>query len=442
MPAFDTPGPISATLDIVVGDVRITAGDRADTIVTVRAERRRPTTRTARRPSRPASSSRAASCWSRRRSALVAPRSRGGSIDVTIELPAGLARCTATRRWPTSPRRAGSASAGSRPGLATSGSTRPGSLSVKTGVGDVTADRAPATPRSRPGPARSAWASSTQRRDQELQRRHLDRRGRRRPADQRGQRQHHRRPAHASVVAKTANGDVRLGEVERGAVVLETALGDLEVGIPEGIAAWLDLNTAFGNVHNALEAAGAPEPSAETVEVRARSAFGDITIRRAGGRGMTPAIRAEDVRARVRRRRRARRPRPRGRGRNGVRPARARTAPARRRSCACSRRCCAPTAGRASVLGHDVVAEPLAVRRRIGLAGQFAAVDEELTGRENLEMIGRLYRLAPAPRRAARAPRCSTASGSPTPPTAASPPTPAACAAGSTSARASSAARR
>ena len=33
------------------------------------------------------------------------------------------------------------------------------------------------------------------------------------------------------------------------------------------------------------------------------------------------------------------------------------------------------------------------MRRRIGLAGQFAAVDEELTGRENLEMVGRLYRL-------------------------------------------------
>jgi daunorubicin resistance ABC transporter ATP-binding subunit len=53
----------------------------------------------------------------------------------------------------------------------------------------------------------------------------------------------------------------------------------------------------------------------------------------------------------------------------------------------------APTAGRARVLGHDVVSESLAVRRRIGLAGQFAAVDGELTGRENVEMIGRLYRL-------------------------------------------------
>ncbi len=55
-----------------------------------------------------------------------------------------------------------------------------------------------------------------------------------------------------------------------------------------------------------------------------------------------------------------------------------------------------PDSGRASVLGHNVVDEPLAVRRRIGLAGQFAAVDGELTGRENLEMIARLYRLSGA----------------------------------------------
>jgi daunorubicin resistance ABC transporter ATP-binding subunit len=61
-----------------------------------------------------------------------------------------------------------------------------------------------------------------------------------------------------------------------------------------------------------------------------------------------------------------------------------------------------PTSGQARVLGHDVVAEPMAVRRRIGLAGQFAAVDNELTGRENLEMVGRLYRL-PAGEARARA---------------------------------------
>jgi ABC-2 type transport system ATP-binding protein len=52
-----------------------------------------------------------------------------------------------------------------------------------------------------------------------------------------------------------------------------------------------------------------------------------------------------------------------------------------------------PTAGTAAVLGHDVISDALAVRRRIGLAGQFAAVDPELTGRENVEMIALLYRL-------------------------------------------------
>src|SRR5918997_6869859 len=62
-----------------------------------------------------------------------------------------------------------------------------------------------------------------------------------------------------------------------------------------------------------------------------------------------------------------------------------------------------PTGGRASVLGHDVVSEPLAVRRRIGLAGQFAAVDQELTGRENVEMIGELYGLTAAEARSGAA---------------------------------------
>jgi len=54
----------------------------------------------------------------------------------------------------------------------------------------------------------------------------------------------------------------------------------------------------------------------------------------------------------------------------------------------------APDAGRAEVFGHDVAGEPAAVRELIGLTGQFAAVDELLTGRENLEMFGRLFKLS------------------------------------------------
>ena len=52
-----------------------------------------------------------------------------------------------------------------------------------------------------------------------------------------------------------------------------------------------------------------------------------------------------------------------------------------------------PTAGTATVAGADVVKSPGKVRKRIGLSGQFAAVDETLTGFENLDMIGRLYHL-------------------------------------------------
>ena len=50
-----------------------------------------------------------------------------------------------------------------------------------------------------------------------------------------------------------------------------------------------------------------------------------------------------------------------------------------------------PDEGQATVAGVDVLADPDGVRRRIGLSGQYAAVDEYLTGYENLEMVGRLY---------------------------------------------------
>ena len=56
----------------------------------------------------------------------------------------------------------------------------------------------------------------------------------------------------------------------------------------------------------------------------------------------------------------------------------------------------APDAGKARVAGTDVVGDPAAVRARIGLAGQYAAVDDFLTGRENVEMVGRLYGLRAA----------------------------------------------
>src|SRR4051812_44476180 len=54
----------------------------------------------------------------------------------------------------------------------------------------------------------------------------------------------------------------------------------------------------------------------------------------------------------------------------------------------------APDAGRAEVFGRDVVHDAADVRELLGLTGQFAAVDEMLTGRENLQMFGRLFDLS------------------------------------------------
>ena len=52
-----------------------------------------------------------------------------------------------------------------------------------------------------------------------------------------------------------------------------------------------------------------------------------------------------------------------------------------------------PDAGSARIAGHDLVREPAAVRRRIGVTGQYASVDGDLTGRENLQLFARLHRV-------------------------------------------------
>jgi DUF4097 and DUF4098 domain-containing protein YvlB len=84
-----------------------------------------------------------------------------------------------------------------------------------------------------------------------------------------------------SVSASTAFGAVRLLSVARGRVKVDSARGDIEIGIAEGSAAWLNLNTTFGRARSELDAADTPDEQEQTVEVSASTAFGDITVRRA-----------------------------------------------------------------------------------------------------------------------------------------------------------------
>ncbi|MFG2428974.1 DUF4097 domain-containing protein [Streptomyces sp. NPDC048590] len=87
--------------------------------------------------------------------------------------------------------------------------------------------------------------------------------------------------AEGSVAATTAHGALRVADIARGAVQLETSYGAIEIGIREGTAAWLDASSGSGQVHNLLTASDAPGDSEDTVEVKARTKYGNIDIRRA-----------------------------------------------------------------------------------------------------------------------------------------------------------------
>ncbi|MET8470663.1 DUF4097 family beta strand repeat-containing protein [Streptomyces sp. NPDC006422] len=87
--------------------------------------------------------------------------------------------------------------------------------------------------------------------------------------------------AEGSVAATTAYGALRVREVARGTVQLETNFGAIEVGIREGTAAWLDAAAENGQVRNTLTASDAPAESEDSVKIRARTKWGNVDIRRA-----------------------------------------------------------------------------------------------------------------------------------------------------------------
>jgi hypothetical protein len=84
-----------------------------------------------------------------------------------------------------------------------------------------------------------------------------------------------------SVAAKTAYGSIQLREVSSGTIQVESGFGQITIGVRPDIPAWLDLSSKYGRVRNQLDGDRAPDPSDQTVAVRARTQGGDITIQRA-----------------------------------------------------------------------------------------------------------------------------------------------------------------
>jgi DUF4097 and DUF4098 domain-containing protein YvlB len=283
MPVFDTPEPISVTVELGVGDIRIVASDRTDTVVEVRpSDEAKKSDVTAAAKTRVEYAGGRLLIKSPKNWRQFSPRGGSESIDVQIDLPAGSHVRGAA-------------------GMAVFHSTgRLGEVHMTTGMGDIHVDQGgdpvelktgygDITVGTVGGHANVTTASGTVRISSidgtaVVKNANGDTWIGEVTADLRVHAANGKiivDKAHSTVGAKTANGDVRLGEVAHGAVRAETALGKVDVGISEGVTAWLDLNTRFGRVQNELDATERPDAGKGTVEVRAHSSFGDITIRRA-----------------------------------------------------------------------------------------------------------------------------------------------------------------
>lgn len=281
MPIFDTPEPILVTIELGIGDVHITASDRIDTVVETR-------------PSDDSDQSDVQSAkqthveYANGTLTVKAPKPgvldfsrKSRSVDVSIELPTGSQvhattigdiRCTGQL---------------GECGVKTSAGhvqlDRTGPLRVDTAAGHVTvggvvgkAEITTGSGKVRVGEIDGMGVIKNSNGNTDI-------------GTVTGEVHVHAANGDISIdhalgsraEVKTANGSIRIGEAARGSVVLKTAMGDLNVGIAEGTAAWLDVNTGFGRVHNSLsDASQGPEQHDDTLEVRARTSYGDITIAR------------------------------------------------------------------------------------------------------------------------------------------------------------------
>ncbi|MGW5365788.1 DUF4097 family beta strand repeat-containing protein [Actinopolymorpha pittospori] len=84
-----------------------------------------------------------------------------------------------------------------------------------------------------------------------------------------------------SVEVKTASGDMTISSFHRGQASVDAASGDITIGVARGVSAWLDVSSLSGSVRSSLEESDGPADSEDTVEIRARTLSGDISITRA-----------------------------------------------------------------------------------------------------------------------------------------------------------------
>ncbi|MFJ4617168.1 DUF4097 family beta strand repeat-containing protein [Streptomyces sp. NPDC088812] len=278
MPSFDTPEPISATAHVEAGSIQFTAGDRHDTVVDVRP-------RDPQRDQDVRAADQTEVTYANGALTVRTPKShlfgRTGTVDVTIELPTG-SHIDMTGAWAQV---LGEGRLGEVRVKTSSGDVRldtTGPLKLTASHGSITVDRVEGTAEITTssgslrvglvdGPAvlkNSHGTTTVGAATGELRVRGAN-----------GDIEIRR--AEDSVTAITAHGALRVDEVARGTVRLETSYGAIDVGVREGTAAWLDVRSGSGQVRNTLTASKTPEKTEDTVEVRALTRYGNIHVRRA-----------------------------------------------------------------------------------------------------------------------------------------------------------------
>ncbi|MFJ1545121.1 DUF4097 family beta strand repeat-containing protein [Streptomyces sp. NPDC088246] len=279
MPSFDTPQPISVNAHVDAGSIQFAAADRADTVVDVAP--RDPKKDQDVRAAEQTDVTYASGVLTVRTPKQRYPLGRTGTVDVTVELPTG-SRIDMTGAWAQV---LGEGRLGEVRVKTSSGDVRldtTGPLQLTASHGSITVDRVegmaeittssgslrvgtvdgPAVLKNSHGTTTVGTATGELRVNGANGDINIER-------------------AEGSVAATTAHGTLRVAEVARGTVRLETSYGAIEVGIREGTAAWLDVSSGRGQVRNTLDASETPEKTEDTVEVRARTRWGNIDVRRA-----------------------------------------------------------------------------------------------------------------------------------------------------------------
>ena len=280
MPTYDTPQPIVANLEPVVGNVRVIASDRTDTTVEVR-------------PSNESDASDVKAAEQTRVEfaggtlTVKGPRmwpldfsNKTRSIDVTVELPAGSEIHGSTGLGDLHGT-GGLGQVGFRSGLGHIQLDRTDAVELHTAAGNVAVEQIEghaeiSTSSGRVHIGTVTGTSVVKNSNGATTIVSAARSARVRSANGDITVEH----AEDGVDGKTANGSVRVLDAARGALTLETAMGEIEIGIRAGSAAWLDAKTRFGHVRNEMDESAPPDDATDKVEVRANTSFGDIIVHR------------------------------------------------------------------------------------------------------------------------------------------------------------------